>query len=110
MSCSQYTKSSEEKDEMFAISSSIPCPKCSSRIQHFRNHGCHSIRCSICRVEFCYVCGIETSTLNMDYASHLCPIFCSEKCTCLPCEICSPGKKCPICFGCDVCNIKHIYQ
>jgi hypothetical protein len=56
-----------------------PCWRCSERMVHYRNEGCHRMVCPSCRARMCYVCGREPHD-----ARCRCPIVCNDRCVCQP--------------------------
>ena len=99
------------QDTTFVRSQSKACPKCQTPIVHFRNHGCHRVKCSTCSYEFCCICTAQVinDEPNDELAARNtchCRLFCASdgSCGCALCDECKPGKPCPACNGqCNVC-------
>ena len=83
------------------------CPRCQRRTEHYRNHHCHHITC-LCGHQYCYECLNPWADHGVGRSKENCPVFCSEKCHCVPCRVCRPGAPCTLCgsHGCDSCRVK----
>lgn len=86
------------RDEAYVRATSKPCPVCGARIQHFRDHRCHHVKCGKCSSSLCFVCmGVSPSCK--------CSLYCNDRCGCLYCDACQVGSPCPTCEqGCSVCK------
>lgn len=92
----------DEKSEEYMRKVSKECPGCGAQITHFRDHGCHHIKCGNCHAEFCYNC---LKPYGSGESRCTCPIFCNERCQCLACDECRTHKSCHTCSGrCPVCR------
>lgn len=77
-----------------------PC-KCGRNLQHFRDHGCHTIRCPTCQTNTCYVCMAPIA----DKCDCLRMCDSAGTCKCPICPDCKPGHPCKDCeFGCPACS------
>ena len=81
------------------------CPACGVSITHYREHGCHRIRCAnpACKHRFCYLCLKKVLSSEedpedeaLDSPTCRCPPFCARdgSCGCPPCTYCRPGHPC----------------
>jgi hypothetical protein len=96
----------EDLTSAAAISStSKPCPKCRAPVTHYRDHGCHRIRCGnpSCTQRFCYICRAEVRAdvddpddEALETQTCRCPPFCKAdgSCGCQPCPDCRPNHPC----------------
>ena len=81
-----------------------PCPRCGLRVSHYKDHGCHRMRCgnSACAFRFCYICLSEVrpdrtdpDDETLETSTCRCPPFCRPDCQiCTPCPECTDGKRC----------------
>jgi hypothetical protein len=103
-------------DEAFGSASGAvkkcPNPTCGAIIVRFRGHACHSVTCSKCHLQLCYVC-LATAEEKMMPSHAGCPSTCSDACDCVPCPECARGKRCDHCdgshagTGCTSCQLKR---
>ena len=93
------------------------CPQCGMGISHYRGHACHHIKpgsgCPSCGFHFCYVCLGPHLSCRCEYQGSTycrpCPgrplmIGRGADCGCPDCPDCLPGRPCPRCDGCFVCQ------
>lgn len=101
----------EVRDDMATVAevarTSKRCPSCNAPVSHYRDHGCHRIRCGNpgCTHRFCYVCLHEVYPDDddpddeaLEVQTCRCPPFCpaNGSCGCLPCPDCANSRPCPM--------------
>ena len=109
-SCEEASGTAKAKEDAvssaYLVKVSKPCPKCTMPITHYKDHGCHHMKCSNlkCEHKFCYVC-LTARGNDGDFTVRCrCPVMCDDTCKCPPCIDCAPGKPCRNCSGCSVCK------
>ncbi len=75
-----------------------PNPTCGAVIVRYRGHACHSVTCSKCHLQLCYVC-LATPEERQLPSHEGCPSTCSDACDCVPCPECASGRPCDHCDG-----------
>jgi len=95
---------SEDASKSMIESLTKPCPRCSRRSEHFKDHSCHHLKCP-CGFEYCYSCLGPWSEHAVGKRLSHCPMFCNDSCKCPVCCYCKPGKPCSLCSGnCPTCR------
>lgn len=63
MTCEQYQQMQQERKEKALLQDNLgmlpikPCPKCRAPIE--KTEGCNAMRCTLCSIAFCWLCGFS---------------------------------------------------
>ena len=90
-----------QADVEFVSKTTKACPSCHIPIHHFRNHGCHHMKCA-CNADFCFCC---LAKWQDNHSMCRCTIWCNERCGCGVCPYCKSGLPCRECAGCEACRL-----
>jgi hypothetical protein len=116
----------QDQNQAFIEATTMPCPKCNTRVTRWHGHECHHIGfttngCPYCKIDWCYACGTAGES-NGCGSTPPCSVFCSEtdiskfidssngwpkdnRCGCQICPDCKVGAPCALCRGnCVVCK------